>query len=234
MGNPEEVEMLRSISLTEPNMKELPTSEIDRDLKRAFPTEPWFNNHLRQLRNILLWYSWTNPSCSYCQSYTFIVFPLYKILHSSSKHHAMIDTYYCLHKLILLIKPLLPKSSEDSKPLAFTLTIKSLLHLELSQLDRPLYLKLRSENVTEIMILKGLPCLFLNWFTLEEDVELIDYIVDRKSSVMFKRLMNFLLAFFISNREIFMYFSYDKILELVDTQMYSKFTSILLLAKSLE
>ena len=72
LGTNREVTLLRNIELSEPNIDELPSDEIDRDLKRTFPTESWFNEHLRQIRNVLLWYSWTNPACGYCQSYTYI------------------------------------------------------------------------------------------------------------------------------------------------------------------
>lgn len=234
LGTHKEVTLLRNVALSEPDISDLPCDEIDRDLKRTFPTEIWFTDHIRQIRNVLLWYSWTNPACGYCQSYTYITFVLYKILCSKSKRHAMIDTYYCLHKLNLLIKPLLPKDSKDSKPLSFTTTLRCLILLEMSQIDRELYIHLRENNIVEMTIIKGLPCLFLNWYTLDEDIKLLEYIVDRQSSVMFKRLMNFLLAFFVVNRELFIYFSYEKTLEIMDTYIHKKFSSILLLAKSLE
>jgi Rab-GTPase-TBC domain len=50
------------------------TMQIDKDLGRTFPEDPYFKNqaNFRVLKNILVAYSWRNPNVGYCQGMNFI------------------------------------------------------------------------------------------------------------------------------------------------------------------
>jgi hypothetical protein len=56
-------------------------SQIDVDLRRTFPEDPFFKNddNLGKLKNVLLAYSRRNISIGYCQGFNFIVGRLLKI-----------------------------------------------------------------------------------------------------------------------------------------------------------
>ena len=101
LGTNEDVYRLRTIKLTTPIMESLPVDEIDRDLKRTFPLDEFFTKHTDEIRNVLLWYAWTNPSVGYCQCFSFIAFIMFKVFYENDPPHAMIDNTE-MHLLRLL------------------------------------------------------------------------------------------------------------------------------------
>ena len=233
LGTNEDVYRLRTIKLTTPIMESLPVDEIDRDLKRTFPLDDFFTKHIDEIRNVLLWYAWTNPSVSYCQCFSFIAFIMFKVFYENDPRHAMIDTYYALHKIILLIKPLIPKHSKDVRPLGFVKTLRSSILLDIMSCDRALYHRLKNTEIINYMILSGVPSLYLNWFTSKESTVLLDYIITDNASTMFRRIMNFLVARVLVHKSIFLSFDDDRCLEILSSRSMINFWAILWKARAL-
>jgi len=48
------------------------TSQVEEDLERTYSNEPIARSHLFHLRNVLIAYSWRNPSIGYCQGMNYI------------------------------------------------------------------------------------------------------------------------------------------------------------------
>lgn len=235
LGSTNDIRELREIHMSDPDVDCLPVDEIDRDLTRTFPNTEFFTQHINDLRNILLWYAWTNQGYGYCQNFSFLSFVVYKVMHASDPNHAMIDTYYCMHRLVLIIKPMLPMSSQDDAPLHFIDCLRSVVVLDIMSLDYELFEHLKGREVVKYIIMKGFSTMFLNWFCLDECVHLLDFVIDEKNSTMFQRLISFLTAFLLVNREYFLHFDDAKVLELMtEKQLYVKFWAILMQARALE
>ena len=107
----------------------------------------------------------------------FIAFVVYRVFHHNDRRHAMIDTYYSIHKLILLVKPLLPKDSNDASPLEYVDALTASVLLDVLKHDHALYDALKTKDVVKITILKGVSTLFLNWFSRSQGIDLLDFIV---------------------------------------------------------
>ena len=131
LGSSTDIYNLRTIKLSMPNIEELPSGEISRDLGRTFPEETFFQKHIEKIRNVLLWYAHTNTAVPYCQCFAFLAFVLHKNFYENDNRHAMIDTYYSMHRMILIIKPLLPKTPTDGHPLKFAKTLESVILLDI-------------------------------------------------------------------------------------------------------
>lgn len=234
LGSADNIYQLRTIKLATPDVDELPLDEINRDLHRTFPTDKYYVAHIDRIRNILLWYAYTNTAVPYCQCFSFLAFVLYRVFNENDKRHAMIDTYYCMHKMILIIKPLLPKSATDAQPLKFQQTLESVILLDIMKEDRKLYEQLKNKFLVKAVIANGVSSFFLNWFSFHKCSLLIDYIVDTKASIMFQRLLNFTVAFFLVHRSLFLRLTEDKCLVMLNEKQIFNFYSILWKAKNLD
>ena len=234
MGSAKDIYELRTIKLSPPVFEDLPVDEIDRDLKRTFPLEMFYTHQIDKIRNVLLWYAFTNPAVPYCQCFSFISFVMYRCFYEGDKRHAMIDTYYGLHKIILLIKPLLPMSDKDGGPLKFAGVLRSVLLLDIMKHSRKLYNRLKKSMVIKFIILSGFSSLYLNWFSSDDGLLLLDYIICEKASTMFQRLINFTLALFLVNKQMFLAFEDMTCLEMLRERDMLNFHATLFLAKHLK
>lgn len=233
LGSSTDIYNLRTIKLTIPNIDELPAEEINRDLHRTFPGETFFLKHIDKIRNVLLWYAHTNTAVPYCQSFAFLAFVMYKHYYENDKRHAMIDTYYSMHRMILIIKPLLPKTPSDDYPLKFAQTLESVILLDLMREDRTLYNRLKGSPIIKIVIFSGFSCFYLNWFCSDHGAVLLTFLVNNKSSMMFQRLLNFTVAFFLVHKSLFMGFTDDRCLAMLHEKEIVNFYATLWKAKSL-
>lgn len=234
MGTAKDIYELRTIKLSPPVFEDLPVDEIDRDLKRTFPLEMFYTHQIDKIRNVLLWYAFTNPAVPYCQCFSFISFVMYRCFYEGDKRHAMIDTYYGLHKIILLIKPLLPMSDKDGGPLKFAGVLRSVLLLDVMKHSRKLYNRLKQSMVIKFIILSGFSSLYLNWFPSDDGLLLLDYIICEKASTMFQRLINFTVAIFLVNKQLFLGFDDMICLEMLREKELLNFHATLFLAKHLK
>lgn len=219
MGSKENIRSLREMMLTEPDISQLSTeiSEINRDLDRTFPQDDkiFDSNAKKRIRNVLLWYSWSNPGLSYCQSYSFIAFVLYHVFNTDDAKHSMIDTYYSLYRLLLCVRPALPKSSVDDGPLQFYKHLENHLLVLLINEDRELYTCVKDTMILQHILLRGFSTYCLNWFVLEDCIRLMNFVVDNKVERIFQKLMIFLVSFLVVNRGYFIHFSEMTCLEFI-------------------
>lgn len=233
LGDSDAIFQLRTIKLDNPKIEDLPVEEIDRDLNRTFPKEPFFTDNIEKIRNVLLWYAYTNPSVPYCQCFSYLCFILYKCFYENDKKHCMIDSFYCMHKMVLLLKPLLPKTVNDEGPLKFAQTLESVILLDTMKYDRKLFVRLKGSPIIKFIIFSGFSCYYLNWFNSNDGTMLLNYIIDTKASNMFQRLLNFTVAFLLVNKSMFFGFDDEICLEMLHEKHLINFYSILWKAKSL-
>jgi hypothetical protein len=230
LGN---VNELRSRMLQTPNIELLPIDEISRDLNRTFPHDKWFNEHHIRIRNVLLWYAWTNPGLSYCQAFSFIAFSLYNVFHKDDPKHSMVDTYYAMHKLITIVRPIYPLNSGDSSPLSFAMALRSLIHLNLLTEDKELANRVMEHDIVHIYIANGVPTLFTNWFDLNSGHIVLGYIIDVNKEKMFNNVINFLTGFILAYKPIYMSFDTENLLVYVRHKQIFAVGKIIAAAKRL-
>lgn len=209
LGSRDEVEKLREIKMDLPKIEEIEyeMEEINRDLSRTYPNVLFFKDKHRELRNVLLWYSYTNACLPYCQSFSFLCFVLYKIFYDDDPSHAMIDTYYAMHKLLLVVRPTLPVSAKDEGPLEYLERLERLIFNTLVSYDKKLYNVIKNSEILRHLLIQGFSSFYLNWFGIEEGKRLIHFIVDRDVKIIFKRLVMILISFLMVNRNYFLNFS---------------------------
>lgn len=212
-----------------PDHSVLPVDEINRDLHRTFPQEKWFENHRERLRNVLLWNAWSDRVVSYAQPFSFIAFTLYYVFQLDEPNSAMVSTYYSLHRLIGVIRPFIPLDESDSKPMKFMNTVTCLLRIHILEIDPFLNSKISPEFMMYI-VMNGMPTLFTNWFSVQDSVLVLDYIIDKSKETMFERLLKFPVAIMLTYRPLFVNMEWYKIFLL--KQIFSAKT-IIARAKSL-
>jgi hypothetical protein len=228
LGTVAQVEKLRSVKLSLPNIDEIENEleEINRDLRRTYPLISFFRQREKELRNILLWYSYTNVCVSYCQSFSYLSFILYKVFYEEDPAHAMIDVYYAMHKLLLVVRPLLPKNHKDATPLTYLSRLEELIFNQLVFHDKELFDAIKNTFLLKHLLLQGFSSFFLNWFSCSDGVRLIDYIIDNDVRVIFRRMVLFTVSFLMVNREYFLNFDELTCMDFVSRKNMFKFDSI--------
>ena len=229
-----DVNDLRSRVLASPDIEALPLDEIERDITRTFPSDKWFKEHHDRIRNVLLWYAWTHPGISYCQAFSFLAFSLYKMYHVNDPRHSMVDTYYSMHTLISLVRPMFPLNSKDNKPAEFAKAFQSLVHINLLVVDHDLAEKVLDHDIVKIYVLNGVPTLFTNWFSVEEGHQIIEFILDNSKERMFSNIVNFVSAFILAYREIYMHFATEDLMLYVHTKNVFHVAKIIAVAKCID
>ena len=228
LGTVTGVENLRSVKLSLPNIDEIRTEleEINRDLRRTYPLIPFFREREKELRNILLWYSYANVCVSYCQSFSYLTFVLYKVFYDDDPTHAMIDSYYAMHKLLLVVRPLLPKNQYDTTPLTYLSRLEKLIFNQLVFHDKELFDVIKNTFLLKHLLLQGFSSFFLNWFSHSDGERLINYIIDKDVRITFRRMILFTLSFLMVNREYFLHFDELTCMDFVSRKHMFKFDSI--------
>jgi hypothetical protein len=218
--------------LSTPKHSMLPVSEIDRDLPRTFPKESWFVSHRGRIRNVLLWHAWTNRALSYAQPFSFIAFTLYHVFHENNKETSMVTTYYALHRLVSVVRPLYPQDDKDGRPIKFMQTVHCLVRINLLERDPILNARVTPDQMNYV-ILSGMPTFFTNWFNLPDGVLVLDYVIDESKEIMFSRLIDFIIALFITYRPIFIHLDEWDVLSLIASMKIFSAKTIIARAKRL-
>ena len=181
---------------------------------------------MNEVRNILLWYSYTNVCVSYCQSFSYLTYVLYHVYFHDDAFHAMVDTYYSMHKLILVVRPLLPKHKDDEGPLLYMERLENLILNELNCYDKRLFDSVKKNQVLRHLILQGFSSFYLNWFSFKNGKRLLNFFISKDSKVIFHRMIMFMVSFFIVNREYFIHFDELTCMDFISRKHLFRFDSL--------
>lgn len=174
-------------------------NDLEKDMKRTYPTVEWFRKHERELSNILLNFIEMNPALSYMQGMCFIVFTLfYTFRHSDFRS---CETLYCLHKIVEPIRPIYPLNENDRSPLLFIDSTAKIILLKINQRSKALS-ELLDIDIVKIFIVSGFPSFFGNWYNLEETIKLYDVLIDESPVKMLNNMIQFLACFFLYHKQI--------------------------------
>lgn len=228
LGTKREVEKLRLVEMTVPRIEEIAyeLEEINKDLPRTYPSVLFFRKKRKELRNILLWYSYTNVCVSYCQSFSYLTYVLYHVYFHDDSHHAMVDTYYSMHKLILVVRPMLPKHKDDEGPLMYMERLENLILNELNSYDKRLFQSVKKNQVLRHLIIQGFSSFYLNWFSFQNGKRLLNFFINKDSKVIFHRMIMFMVSFFIVNREYFIHFDELTCMDFISRKHLFRFDSV--------
>jgi hypothetical protein len=221
---------LRNSELVAPDyIRELKV--IDDDLVRTFPQDTWFNDHHDKIKLILSCYAEQNPSMGYAQGMCFIVFPLYRVYYNDCPEHAAVDTFFSLHTIMHFLRPLYPRSKIDVNIRSYLTTASSIIRIKLLSDHIGLATRLRNSEYIQLLLIKSGPSLFANWFDLSDTETLWDYIFHGD---LFENLMHVICAMLVVNKEIYMGFSYEKILEIIQVKDFYRVSSLVSCARTFQ
>ena len=214
LGSPSTIHLLRESKVI--THKENKHEEVIRsDLKRTYPLNDFFTNHIGELSNVLNTYAHVNEGMGYAQGMAFIAFNLYKIYYEDDALYAVEDTFYSLHKLIHVIRPVYPLHDKDTNALVFNNHIVSCVILLISKHDTELAKTVKEMDIIKIFTVQMLPSLFGNKFCPEDSAILLDFIIDSSSFEMFHKTLCLLSAMIISIKPVIMNMSYESVMGLM-------------------
>lgn len=234
IGAPETIRLLRQTNIPKTIDSEY-RRVINDDLRRTFPENNWFTNHISELSNILNLYAYTNNGMGYAQGMAFIVFILYKIYYEDEPKYASQDTYYSFHKLITIIRPIYPLHDKDVRPNLFKDDIKRIVYLKIAHDHRDLAEKLKYHpDILPVLIYQCIPTLFGNKFAFKSSCLLFDFMIVSKPVELFNRVLCVLCGIIISLKEIFMSMSFEKILQLISAKELYNVRKIICIANKIK
>jgi hypothetical protein len=189
----------------------LKSDDIDKDIDRTFPTNAWFTPERKlRVKNILCTFVEMNPGVAYCQGMCFIIFPLYYIFRKSD--YVEMETLYAFHKMIEPIRPIYPLDHTDKAPLEFIDRVSKLILLKIHKRNVPVSEKLFELDIIQYFVVSGLPSLFANWFVLNDVLLLWDRLIAPTSERMYDNVVNFMVDYFLSMKEVILKFELHDIL----------------------
>lgn len=228
MGTIDLITELRKTNLIVPT--ELPPDYdvMMSDMTRTYPETDWYNDHLKEIRMVLVCYATTNPSIGYAQGMCFIVFALYRVYYEDNPKHAVIDTFYSLHTIMRYTHPLYPRDDRDTDVLRFIEAASGLIRLNIITKHNRLALKMRGNEFIKLLLIKTGPALFANWFSYDDILIVWDYIFQD----IFKNLLNFVTAMIVSHENIYLHMNYEKTLHIISEKSFYRAASLVSSART--
>ena len=235
IGPRKTVAVLRKTNISKPPISEY-NDIILQDLRRTYPLDDWFSDHMSDLSTLLNLYSYTNSGMGYAQGMAFILFVLFKTFHEDDKENALQDTFYAFHRVIEVIRPIYPLGEKDKRPNQFKDSVDRLIYLKLAIHDIRLAEKLKSmPDIVPLFIFQCVPALFANKFeTIEDSTILFDFIFCDDVKDTFYNVICILCAILIRFKHIFIHMAYDKILQLLQVKEYYDIKFIIGIANRLK
>ena len=233
LGSPATIYLLRESKVIA--HKENQHEEVIRnDLRRTYPLNDFFTDHISDLSNVLNTYAHVNEGMGYAQGMAFIAFNLYKIFYEDDSLHVVEDTFYSLHKLIHVIRPAYPLHDKDTSALTFNENITSCIILLISKKETTLAKKVKELDIIKIFTIQTIPSLFGNKFTPEDCAILLDFIVHKSSFEMFHRVLCILSAMIISIKPIIMNMNYESVMGIMQNKGCYQVRRIIAIAHSIK
>lgn len=190
--------------------------DIHNDLKRTYPLDDFFNEHIGDLSNILNTYAYVNKGMGYAQGMAFLAFILYKVYYKDDDTFAVEDTFYSLHNLIQIIRPSYPLNEKDKNVLDFNKNAVSTVMLLISKQNRNLAIKVKELNIMDIFICQNIPSLFGTRFTIDDCCVLWDFITNAFTQYnMFHRILCVIAGMILSIEPVIQCMSYESVMSLM-------------------
>ena len=91
------------------NRSDIPTDIIqiiDKDLPRTYPKVQWVEQHISEIRPLLISYAAVQKGDSYLQGFNYHMIIVYRVFYGTE--FALADTWWCFSRIIGLVRPLMP------------------------------------------------------------------------------------------------------------------------------
>lgn len=231
MGSPSIIFLLRKsrVHIDHPSTY---FDDIHNDLKRTYPLDDFFTDHIVELSKILNTYAFVNEGMGYAQGMAFIVFALYKTFYEDDPVYAAEDTFFSFHKLVHVIRPAYPLNPKDVKVIDFNKNITSCVTLLVSSQNTHLALKVKELNIVPIFIQQNLPSLFCTKYSVEDCCLLFDFIIDKDQFQMFHRILCVMAGMILSIEAVIMNMNFESILGIMQNKGCYKIRRVLCHANS--
>lgn len=201
----------------------LDETDLNNDLERTFPTLKYTSEQLRPIKNVLKTYAHVNREIGYMQGMCFIAFVFHYVYSHDNRIHMKADTYYSLTSLITFIRPVYPIHSRDPKPAEFLENMSKLIRIKLIYKHALLADKLRNLDYIKTLIIRTIPALFANYFSLDDTLVLWDYLFDGD---IFENIINCYCAILVCNKQIYLHMNDEKIYTFILTPCFYRVASI--------
>lgn len=207
--------------------------DIYNDLKRTYPMDDFFNDHIGDLSNILNTYAYVNNGMGYAQGMTFLAFILYKVYYKDDHAFVVEDTFYSLHNIIQVIRPAYPLNEMDKNVLDFNENAVSSVMLLISKRNKKLAIRVKELNIMQIFICQNIPSLFGIKFNINDCCIIWDFIICVSTRYdMFHRILCVIAGMILSIEPLILCMSYDSVLSIMQTSGIYKVRRVLGLAYS--
>lgn len=206
--------------------------DIHKDMKRTFPLDEFFNDHIGPLSEILNSYAYVNHGMGYAQGMAFIAFILFKIYHADDPVYATEDTFYSLHHIIQVVRPAYPLNDKDKSVVRFNDNITSSVILLISKHNTQLARRVKELNIMPIFVQQNMPSLFANKFMLEDCCLLWDFIIHKNHYEMFHRTLCVLAGMILSIEPVIIHMKYENVLSIMQNRGCYKARRVISLAYS--
>lgn len=215
------------------NIKSCYLDEIHNDLKRTYPMDDFFNDHIGDLSKILNTYAYVNNGMGYAQGMTFLTFILYKTFYKDDPTFVMEDTFYSLHNIIQVIRPAYPLNKNDKNVLDFNENAVSTVMLLISKRNKQLAMRVKELNIMQIFICQNIPSLFGTKFNINDCCIVWDFIICASTQyTMFHHILCVIAGMILSIEPLIMCMSYESILSIMQSSGIYKVRRVLGLAYS--
>lgn len=211
LGSPYTIHFIREYTINIGKISKH-NDDILKDIKRTYPMNAFFNDHIEKLSNILNTYAYVNNGMGYAQGMAFLAFVLFKVYHEDDPLYAAEDTFYSLHNIIQVIRPAYPLNDKDKSAVNFNDHMSSSVALLIGKKNKPLALKLKEMDLIKIFIYQHIPCLFANRYKVEDCCILWDFIIRPESKEMFHRILCIVAGMIMTVEPVVMNMSFDSIL----------------------
>lgn len=207
--------------------------DIQKDLKRTYPMDEFFTNHIGDLSCILNNYAYVNEGMGYAQGMAFLAFNLFRVFYEDDPVYAVEDTFYSFHKLVHVVRPAYPLSTKDQKVLVFNKNSALCVHLLIAKRSTELATKVKEIAIVDIFIQQVLPSMFGTKFITEDCAILFDFIIEKRTFDMFHRILCIIAAMILSIDKVIMNMSYESILGIMQHRGCYKVRRVIAIAYSI-
>jgi hypothetical protein len=232
LGTPDTIHRLRQYNVRL-GTKSSYYDDIHNDLKRTYPLDDFFNDHIDDLSYILNTYAYVNDGMGYAQGMAFLVFILYKVYYKDDPTFAVDDTFYSLHNIIQLIRPAYPLNAEDTTVVKFNKHTMSTVMLLISKRNKPLAIKVKELNIMEIFICQNIPSLFGTKFNIDDCCIIWDFIINVPTQYnMFHRILCVIAGMILSIEPVIQCMSFESVMSIMQASGIYKVRRVLGMAHS--
>ena len=93
------------------------------------------DSHHEKIEHILNVYSFINKGMGYSQGFNMLAIPLWTVFYKSAPKTSIADTFFALHIVIDMVRPLYPLHEKDKSPVEYASYLAKIIKLRLRDIE---------------------------------------------------------------------------------------------------